>query len=263
MHTSRQADIQNFCAIPTIGVCLGQLYQLLHRTLKPLARLIEIEPRLLVLGFTDLCFDPFIRPTRKCLILELAALRARPPALISARGGMPFLFRVVIGRIREHQRDAGKPSDAPRLVGWLAYPCVFSIIAICPLATQQRFQRFPPHRRGNRRTDGLDGAPQWVRVEMRVSMRGRCLRMSQQLADDGQAHGRARADAGKGMPQVVKPHAFELGGLADSGPRLLQIGLRLTSLFARSDMRIAFDAGQAGEHLESRRREIDRLAPDL
>jgi hypothetical protein len=29
--------------------------------------------------------------------------------------------------IREHQSNAGKPNDAPWLVGWPAYPCVFKI----------------------------------------------------------------------------------------------------------------------------------------
>jgi hypothetical protein len=35
--------------------------------------------------------------------------------------------------------------------------------------------------------------------------------MAEQFSDDRQAHGRAGANAGEGMAQVVKPHAFEVG----------------------------------------------------
>jgi hypothetical protein len=63
----------------------------------------------------------------------------------------------------------------------------------------------------------------------------------------------------KRMAQGVKPHSFEPGGLADSGPRLFQIGLRLSGLFARDNVRGTLDAGQSGKHFESRCWEIDRL----
>jgi hypothetical protein len=88
---------------------------------------------------------------------------------------------------------------------------------------------FPTHRGINRAADGLDRAPQRVRVQMRVAMRGGCLRMAQQLSDDRQAHGRARADAGEAVPQIVEAHAVEPSGLAYSGPRLFQIGTRRAS----------------------------------
>ena len=67
-------------------------------------------------------------------------------------------------------------------------------------------------------------------------------------------------DASERMAQVVKPHSFEPGGLADSGPRLFQIGLRLAELRAWNDIRIAFDAWQTDKHFERRCTQVDGLA---
>ena len=65
--------------------------------------------------------------------------------------------------------------------------------------------------------------------------------MSEQLADDRQTHGRARADGGERMPQVVKPNAFKSSGFAERSPRLLQVRSRRAWLLPGNDMRIAFD----------------------
>ena len=78
-------------------------------------------------------------------------------------------------------------------------------------------------------------------------MRGCGLGVPEKLADDRQPHGRTRTDASERMAQVVKPHSFEPGGLADSGPRLFQIGLRLSGLFARDNVRVTFNAWQTGK----------------
>ena len=50
---------------------------------------------------------------------------------------------------------------------------------------------FSPHRRRNTLTDMIRRAMERIGIEVRVFLRGRRVRMAQQLADDGQAEAKA------------------------------------------------------------------------
>ena len=86
---------------------------------------------------------------------------------------------------------------------------------------------------------------------MSVTRRRGGLRMAKQLADDRQAHGRARPERGERMPKVVNADAFKARSFGDSGPRLLKVGSRLAFNAAGKDVRIARDARQAREDFQA------------
>src|ERR1700732_5511361 len=82
----------------------------------------------------------------KCLILDLAALRARPLGLISARGGPSFLFRVVIACIRSHHEGTrGNWAMHSQLVGPSAClsACVLDYRDL-PFGNATTFRAFSP-----------------------------------------------------------------------------------------------------------------------
>jgi hypothetical protein len=59
------------------------------------------------------------------------------------------------------------------------------------------------HRGGYCSADGFRCTPHWIRVEMRIAMRGRRLGVAEQLADDWKRKGSAGADARKAVAEVV------------------------------------------------------------
>ena len=81
-------------------------------------------------------------------------------------------------------------------------------------------------RRGNCRANRIRRAPDGIGVEMRVTLRGRRLRVAQKLADDQQTEPGARADAGEGMAEIVNAKAGKRGSLDHRRPGLLEIGSR-------------------------------------
>ena len=62
-------------------------------------------------------------------------------------------------------------------------------------------------------------ATEWIGIEVRVFLRGRSVRMAQQLADDGQAKAKAGANARMGVAKIVDPQPFKRRSLDDSTPR--------------------------------------------
>ena len=64
---------------------------------------------------------------------------------------------------------------------------------------------------------------------MRVFLRGRCVRMAQQLANDGQTEAKACANARVGVAKIVDAQPFKARSLDDSAPRPIQIGARFRS----------------------------------
>ena len=78
--------------------------------------------------------------------------------------------------------------------------------------------------------------------------------MTEELADDGEAKARPRANRRKGVPEVVQANAFESGVPTHSRPGLLQIGPRLIQLVAddherpNAAMRLQDLKGSAVQH---------------
>ena len=117
-------------------------------------------------------------------------------------------------------------------------PACSQLLSFALWQSNDIFGLSPAHRRRNRRSDRVGGAAQRVGVEVRMAVGRRGLRVSEQLADDGKPHGRACADAGEAVPQIVEAHAVEPSGLAYSGPRLFQIGTRRAFPLTGDDVRI-------------------------
>jgi hypothetical protein len=59
--------------------------------------------------------------------------------------------------------------------------------------------------RDNRRTDYICSTTQGIRVKVRVALRRRGLGVTQQFADDGEAHACAHTNRCKVVPEIVKP----------------------------------------------------------
>ena len=94
---------------------------------------------------------------------------------------------------------------------------------------------------------------------MRVTLRCRCLRVTQQLADDRQAEARTCADAGVSVSQIVNPHVIKSCPPPNGAPRLVKVGARLlvvgAGVLARDD--IGTYSRQRREHGHGRSVEND------
>ena len=62
-------------------------------------------------------------------------------------------------------------------------------------------------------------ATERISIEVCVFLRGRRVRMAQQLADDGQAEAKAGANARMGVAKIVDAQPFKRRSLDDSTPR--------------------------------------------
>ena len=61
------------------------------------------------------------------------------------------------------------------------------------------------------------------------------------------------------MPQIVNAHVVQLGRLANTTPRLVQVGARSAFARARDDVRIALHARKLGKNGLCRGAQIERL----
>ena len=91
-------------------------------------------------------------------------------------------------------------------------------------------------RRCNSRTDGVGGATCRVGVEMSVTLGSCGLHVTEELTDDRQPEAAARADAGKGMPQIMDAKTGKRSGLGHRRPGFLEIGSGSFRARARNDI---------------------------
>ena len=89
------------------------------------------------------------------------------------------------------------------------------------------------------RSSGLNRVPR----QMRVARRRLHLGVPEQFPDHGQALAESQRARGKGMAQVVDPHALKVCLLADAPPRALQIGEVRAGEAARDDPGIILVTG--------------------
>jgi hypothetical protein len=94
---------------------------------------------------------------------------------------------------------------------------------------------------------------------MGIAMRGRRLRMPEQLSNDGKAEPRACPKAGERMTEIMKADAFQFRGALHSRPRFLEVCPRRAFLGAGDDMRIALYARQRRQNRLRSRREVNWL----
>ena len=94
------------------------------------------------------------------------------------------------------------------------------------------------------RGGGLDGVP----GKMGVPGGRLHLGMAEQFPNHGQALAERQCARGKAVPEVVDPHVFEAGALADAPPGALKVGEMRAGEAARDDPGIAVLAGNGRQH---------------
>ena len=92
-----------------------------------------------------------------------------------------------------------------------------------PTASKARFCAVFPSWRGDRRTDCVCRALQWIRVEMRVAMHRRGLSVAQELSDNRQAERRASAEGCEAVAQIMDADTAQARGARDCRPGLLEV----------------------------------------
>ena len=79
----------------------------------------------------------------------------------------------------------------------------------------------------------LRSAPQWVGIEVSVALGRACLRVAEQLADDGKTKAGTCTNTCMRVTQVVQANAVEAGALRDKAPRPIKIVTRAIRVVRR------------------------------
>ena len=115
-----------------------------------------------------------------------------------------------VGRL--HSSLAETPFQANRVLAVIGSMYAFAgregIASLLPVERDQ-FTVFSVHRSSDATTDRIGGTPQRVGIEVRITLRGRRLRMAEQLPNDREAEAATGAKARIGVPEVVKAHASQ------------------------------------------------------